>query len=281
MKRWGLLVAVVVAAVIGGAQVAHANSGSLSLADAGGGSMTATLTLSVDDCGDEFCGWYAIAYERHSSLTCLNDAVNPRALTTFYTTPGIVTYSETFRPFFPRSAKLCLYLFAVGHTPQLAAELQYDVPSGYGHLRSTGYNCSNFSNRAQAAYYLELYPDDPSRLDADSDGSPCEANPCPCGAEVIPPEPMPAPASATIVIPPPTPAPIWPGPNWTHRCEQASQWTERARERARSAKGTLKRMIRQQVDSIWIRAKRKALKERRSEVRDGTADEQEICSHIS
>jgi hypothetical protein len=208
MRRLGVLLGtVVVAALVSSAMMATAawaNMATLSVADAGGGSMTISASVSVDDCGGEFCGWYVIVYERHAAVPCAADKVLPQALSGFKTAPGDLSLTETFRPFFPREARLCLYIFAVAHAPQLAAELLYQVPAGYGDQRSSSYNCSDFSNQAQADYYRQLYPSDPSELDADDDGVACEDNPCPCGAEAIPAEPEPAPP-ATPTLPPTAP----------------------------------------------------------------------------
>ena len=56
-------------------------------------------------------------------------------------------------------------------------------------------DCADFANQAEAEE--NLYPGDPNRLDADSDGIACEDLPCPCDysagtAEEPPPPPKPA-----------------------------------------------------------------------------------------
>jgi len=52
-------------------------------------------------------------------------------------------------------------------------------------------DCADFANQAEAEEYL--FPGDPNRLDADSDGVACEDLPCPCddtaGTEEEPPPP--------------------------------------------------------------------------------------------
>lgn len=45
-------------------------------------------------------------------------------------------------------------------------------PSRY--LPGNAYNCSDFGSYAQAKAYLDAVPGDPSKLDADHDGKPCE-----------------------------------------------------------------------------------------------------------
>jgi Excalibur calcium-binding domain len=53
------------------------------------------------------------------------------------------------------------------------------------------YDCSDFSNQAQAQGYL--LPGDPYNLDGDNDGIACESLPCPCstGSAPAPPAPVP------------------------------------------------------------------------------------------
>jgi Excalibur calcium-binding domain len=88
-----------------------------------------------------------------------------------------VTSTVTFRPFFPRQIKLCIYLSnATGE--RAVFEQIVGIPAGYGVQRSSGYNCSNFSRYSAQDYYW-LYPGDPSGLDADNDGAACESNPGP------------------------------------------------------------------------------------------------------
>lgn len=62
--------------------------------------------------------------------------------------------------------------------------------------RAADYNCSDFSNQAQAQGYL--LPGDPYNLDGDNDGIACESLPCPCSSGSAPPPPP---------LPPVTPAP--------------------------------------------------------------------------
>jgi hypothetical protein len=200
MRRLGMLLgtlAVLGLSIAPCAGAAETFSGSLAVADAGGGSVTVTSTTAESGC-TMYCGWFTHVEERHASLPCVEDQVFLRGVSDFHMTAGPFVESDTFRPFFPREARLCLY---EGSSPTPIAELVYAVPPGDGNQRSTGYNCSSFATQSAAQYYLELYPDDPSRLDADHDGAACESNPCPCGATAIPAEPLPAP----IAIPPATP----------------------------------------------------------------------------
>lgn len=164
--------------------------------------MAATVKATVEDCG-EFCGWFVALRERHASLPCANVPPFTPGLSGFEEAPGTFTASWVFKPFFPRQAKLCLYVEGTKVGTELLSEVVYTVPPGYGHQRSSGYNCSDFLTQTGAQYYLELYPDDPSRLDADHDGIACESNPCPCGAESIPAEPeeAPPPLAAPVVTP--------------------------------------------------------------------------------
>jgi len=227
-------VAVLAVALCGGAEAATPiYTGSLSVADAGGGSMTVTVSASATGC-TEFCSWFTSVQERHSALPCVDDHVFIRALSGLHSTGGPFVESATFRPFFPRAARLCLY---VNGSATPTAEFLYTVPTGYGDQRSTAYNCPNFGSQSAAEYYLELYPGDPSRLDADHDGAACEDNPCPCGAEAVPPEPEPAPP----VLPAPATAPTT-TPSACAEGEAAvvRAWhrVTRARQRMRAVRGT-------------------------------------------
>lgn len=174
-----------------GAQAATASSGSLSVVDASGRSMTVTAEATVDGCGYELCPWAASVRERHASLPCKNDGVFNVGAVGAQAQVGTVRGTLTFQPFFPRSAKLCLYVFQpLGGGTDLLAELTYRVPRGYGYRRSAAFVCSDFKSQSAAQYYLYLYPEDPSGLDPDGNGLACEERPCPCGAERIPAEPV-------------------------------------------------------------------------------------------
>lgn len=63
--------------------------------------------------------------------------------------------------------------------------------------RAVDYDCSDFSNQAQAQQYL--LPGDPYNLDADGDGVACESLPCPCATSgpAPAPEPEPTPTAPT------------------------------------------------------------------------------------
>lgn len=64
------------------------------------------------------------------------------------------------------------------------------LPAGLA--QAVDYDCSHFSNQAEAQEYL--YPGDPHRLDGDNDGVACESLPCPCSYGSTPPsEPIPPP----------------------------------------------------------------------------------------
>ncbi len=176
--------------------VASANSVSVITHDAGGGQIEATIRSEVSCVS---CFWFAHAVERHSSLACRDDPTFIRWVGASHEKGGVAEETMTFKPFFPRFTKLCVFLSASSADP-VATEITIPLPAGYGMQRSTGYNCSNFGRQASAQYYLYLYPDDPSNLDGDNDGVACEELPCPCGAERIPPEPAPPPVP-TITFP--------------------------------------------------------------------------------
>jgi hypothetical protein len=174
---------------------ATADSASVSYRDAGGGQIEATISVTSTSCSTSgYCGWFAYAVERHPTLECRDDTTFIRWVGSLHEGSGTSQETTTFRPFFPRSTRLCILLRnGAGTNP--AGETTITLPAGYGAQRSSGNNCSNFSSQASTQYYLYLYPSDPSGLDGDNDGVACEANDCPCGAEYIPPEPEPAPLS--------------------------------------------------------------------------------------
>jgi hypothetical protein len=141
-----------------------------------------------------YCGWFAFAVERHSSLPCREDDSFLTHVGSLQGSSGTSREEWTYEPFFPRIDKICVLVSnAAGVHP--VGEAVISLPAGYGRQRSSAHNCSFFSSQERAQYYLELYPDDPSGLDGDNDGVACEANSCPCGAEAIPPEPLPTPPS--------------------------------------------------------------------------------------
>jgi hypothetical protein len=177
------------AALLSVAPAALAGSGSLKVTDAGDGSMSVTINATVDSCRGSFCGWFAAVRERHSTLPCSDDRVFRPAVGGFHLQPATVEETLAFRPFFPRSAKLCLYAKSPFGLTDLLDEVTYKVPSGYGFRHSKTRRCPDFDSQAAAQYYLYLYPDDPSGLDPERNGLACDENPCPCEAELIPPEP--------------------------------------------------------------------------------------------
>jgi hypothetical protein len=271
VRRLGLLLLLCAFATFGAAASASANSGSIrALSDVGGGSMSISVSVSVDKCGDndgEFCFWYYDVQERHSTLGCYPDHVISQAVSQkLEETPDSVSETATFRPFFPRSARLCLYIFSVGQPTQLADELLYTVPSGYGLWYSTAFRCSSFSNRGQASYYLQLYPSDPSDLDLDNDGLPCEGSPCPCGIDLIPPEPPRTP-SVPPALPPTAPSPLC--VEGHHNVELARARVKSARQRLRKAQGTRA-----------ARKKRAALNRRLREARQTEHDQILLCGTV-
>lgn len=180
---------------------ATADTGSLTVSDAGGGSLRADINVESSPCPPSaFCGWLGYGVERHSSLPCAPDDAFLIGVIPFHESAGSGHYEWTFQPFFPRQERVCIYLDN-SQGVRVIAEQLVTLPAGYGRQRSSGYNCSSFAFQRRAQYYLLLYPSDPSGLDGDNDGVACEANKCPCGAEAIPPEPEPA--LPVITIPPP------------------------------------------------------------------------------
>jgi len=171
------------------APAVFADSGSLEVSDAGNGSMSVKAEATRSACGETLCAWYAAVTERHSTLPCDNDLVFRAGIVGFSTVAGSVSQTIAFRPFFPRTAKLCLYVLPLVGKSELVAETTYKVPDGYGKPRSAQFSCGRFESQAAAQYYLYLYPEDPSGLDPDRNGTVCEENPCPCDAEPIPAEP--------------------------------------------------------------------------------------------
>lgn len=77
-----------------------------------------------------------------------------------------------------------------------------------GSANAADYDCSDFSNQAQAQQYL--LPGDPYGLDADQEGGACESLPCPCSSgSTVPSTPVPP----TAPLPPvATPPPVEPEP---------------------------------------------------------------------
>jgi hypothetical protein len=183
---------------------ALADSASIvSFQDAGGGQITVTYTVTSTSGtpgqvlypGGPVFGrnysWYAYMAEEHASRPCNPAWANYlRHVVPFHEESGSVTSTVTFRPFFPRQIKLCVYLNnTAGHRAVL--EQVFSIPAGYGVQRSSGYNCSHFSRYSAQDYYW-LYPGDPSGLDADRDGAACEENTGAQPGPQIPAEPQPS-----------------------------------------------------------------------------------------
>lgn len=184
--------------------------------------MHVTAEVTSTTCAAEgFCSWFSFAIERHSSLPCADDEAFLMGVHSGLSTVGTVKEEWSYEPFFPRFSKICVYVEnGAGSHP--VGEAIISLPSGYGRQYSTAHNCSYFSSQRRAEYYLELYPGDPSGLDADHDGSACESNPCPCGAEAVPAEPEPAPRTPVVVSPAPAaptpPAPVKAAPPPPYEC---------------------------------------------------------------
>jgi hypothetical protein len=260
MKRFALALGCVIAISAAICSTASADTAAITATDAGGGQMTATVSVTSTSCSTlGSCGWFAYVVERHSSLACADDETFPRGVISFQEKAGTVTTSFTFRPFFPRYTKLCVILSNSTGTASVGEAL-ITLPSGYGYQRSTAYNCDNFSSQSAAEYYLELYPGDPSRLDADHDGSACEDNKCPCGAEAIPAEPEPAPAVSVPATTSPS-IPIVAAPPTTE-CVEAKDGRGRARAAADRSARFLRThpYLKARVASEWRKRYRKASK---------------------
>jgi hypothetical protein len=212
---------------------AIADSASISAVDAGGGEMRVVADVTSTSCSTfGYCGWFAFAVERHSSLPCREDDAFLTHVGSLRESSGTSHEEWTYEPFFPRVDKICVLVSnAAGVHP--VGESLISLPVGYGRQRSSAHNCSFFSSQERAQYYLELYPDDPSGLDGDHDGVACEANTCPCGAEPIPPEPTPA----------PTPIPVMPALPSTGEdvCTEGHRHLEVAWQRVREARRRFQR----------------------------------------
>jgi hypothetical protein len=154
--------------------------------------MTVTYTVTSTAVAQSgFSGWVAYLAEDHSTRACNVAWANYlRHVVPAQNAAGSVTNTVTFRPFFPRQIKLCVYLRNPAGE-RAVFEQVVDIPAGYGRQRSSGYNCEHFSRYSAQDYYW-LYPDDPSGLDADNDGAACEHLSGPSPGPPIPPEPPPA-----------------------------------------------------------------------------------------
>jgi hypothetical protein len=241
-----------------------ADSGSVTVNDAGGGMMRASVNVTSTSCSQYgFCGWFAFGLERHSSLSCTDDSLFIVGLVGLQENSGTSSAEWTFRPFFPRSAKLCVFVHnTLGTHP--VAETIYTVPASYGHLRSSGYNCSHFGTQSAAQYYLQLYPGDPSNLDGEGDGIACESNKCPCGGEKIPPEPEEVRTPTEVFVPANSGA--------AGRCKAARRQEHRA---ARAVELALARSI--EVQGPGKQRWRRALRKRKGELREAKIKTRTAC----
>lgn len=212
---------------------ALADSGSVSAVDAGNRQMKAVVEVESTSCTDfGFCGWFGYGVERHASLACAPDYAFLIGVIPRQEDVGRARYEWTFSPFFPREERLCIYVENPAGS-QVVAEALISLPTGYGRQASSGYNCDDFAIQRRAQYYLELYPSDPSELDADNDDRACEANECPCGAELIPAEPTPA-LPVVAISPPPPYVPPAPEP-LSAECEGARRAKSEATRLVRKA----------------------------------------------
>ncbi len=238
-----VLIAGVLALTFAGS--AAADSTTISVTDSGGGQMSATVQATSTTCSTYgYCGWFGFVLERHSSLPCRDEETFLRHVIPLQESAGTREETFTFRPFFPRAAKLCVYLENGAGVP-LAGEATYTAPTGYGFQRSSGYNCSSFATQSSAQYYLELYPSDPSRLDGDHDGVACESNKCPCGADPIPSEPEPTPPPPVVVTSEPE--------TISAACREARQARQRARTLVNVARRRLNQSYRPAARRYWRR----------------------------
>lgn len=227
VRRLVLLLGALVTFAILASSRAAADNASISVVDAGGGQMRVSADVTSTTCTSfGYCGWFSFAVERHATLPCREDDAFLMYVGSLMEASGSVHQEWTYEPFFPRFDKICV-MVSNGAGVHPVGEVVVALPSGYGRQRSAAHNCSFFSSQERAEYYLELYPDDPSRLDADHDGVACEANPCPCGAEAIPPEP--SPALSTV-----------PGAA-ADMCAEGHRRLEAARRRVREARRRFKR----------------------------------------
>jgi Excalibur calcium-binding domain/PASTA domain len=200
---WGAVIAILVALSV--PDSALADSATITATDAGTGLITASIHVDSNTCSSSgYCGWFAFMAERHSSLGCQYDGVLPRWVGPSHDAAGSQDGTVTFRPFFPRYTKLCVFVTNANGNEQPVGETVVTLPAGYGVQRSSGYNCADFASQSAAQYYLELYLGDPSGLDGDNDGVACEDNPSPRGAEAIPAEPSPQPVVPPTPPPPPS-----------------------------------------------------------------------------
>jgi hypothetical protein len=257
VRRGSAAVLLAVAFCLPGASAAFADSGSLSLSDAGSGQMTVRAEATRSACSEGLCAWYAAVTERHSTLPCANDLVFRAGTVGFATEAGTVRQSFDFRPFFPREAKLCLYVLPLVGKPELVDQVTYKLPDGYGRSRSADNSCAKFGSQAAAQYYLYLYPDDPSGLDPDRNGTVCEENLCPCDAEPIPPEPR---VKAD-------PAP----------CNRARAKQRQAQAAVRSARRKLRQADGAKAKQRWNRN----LKKRKTNLRKAKSRQREICAALA
>jgi hypothetical protein len=193
MKRLApILLAAVAFALLLWPSSASADSASIdAVQDAGGGQMNVTYTVTSTAVAQSgYSGWVAYLAEDHSTRPCNVAWANYlRHVVPAQNAAGSVTSTVTFRPFFPRQIKLCVYLSNPAGE-RAVFEQVVAIPAGYGRQRSSGYNCEHFSRYSAQDYYW-LYPDDPSRLDADNDGAACEHLSGPSPGPPIPPEPLP------------------------------------------------------------------------------------------
>lgn len=260
-QRLGMPLILTVALVMLCPRLALADSAAISAVDAGNGQMRVSADVTSTSCTSYgYCGWFAFAVERHSSLSCREDdgfLMNVGHLTE---AAGTAHEEWTYEPFFPRVDKICV-LVSNGAGVHPVGEALIPLPPGYGRQRTSSHNCSFFANQERAQYYLELYPDDPSGLDADHDGVACESNRCPCGAEPIPPEPTTS--QAPVIVP----------PSNTTACEEGHRSLEKAWERVEEAR----RRFRASRGTRGAKRKHQALLRRVRDARQTERQQIELC----
>jgi hypothetical protein len=197
--RQGLALAGVCAVALLLASAAHADSGSVSnFREVDGYRTEATFTATRDACPTgtyAYCGWFAVATSQPESESCatMNDSRLVWVSDGLREGIGTITETEDFYPAVrPGRNRMCVFVYKSGvYYP--VGESIYDAPARTTAPTTTApgdiYNCSDFSTQGAAQSYLNLYPSDPSRLDADNDGIACDTNPCPCsyGGSYVPP----------------------------------------------------------------------------------------------
>src|SRR5262249_41615346 len=120
---------------------ALADSASISAVDAGAGKMQVVADITSTTCSTYgYCGWFAFAVERHSSLPCREDDAFLTHVGSLSELSGTSREEWTYEPFFPRLDKICV-LVSNGAGVHSVGEAVISLPAGYGRQRSSAYNC--------------------------------------------------------------------------------------------------------------------------------------------